>query len=321
MAPGQEITSLHDTVTDWFTEHARALPWRAPGTSPWGVLVSEVMSQQTPVARVAPAWQAWLQRWPRPSDLAAASPADVLRAWDRLGYPRRALRLQDCARIIAAEHDDEVPADEATLLTLPGIGAYTAAAVVAFAHGGASVVLDTNVRRVLARLLDGEALAPPHLSRAERERAAAVLPHDAARSVVWNAGLMELGALVCTARSPRCSACPLAARCAWFAAGRPADAHVARRRRQPWQGTDRQARGRVMRLLRDAPDGTAVAEPDVLSMLSSAGTEGAQATRVLASLLADNLVVRCAPPPDRTGTNGGPTVAGRGPHYRLPGHT
>lgn len=320
MAGAQEITWLHEAVADWFAEHARALPWRVPGTNPWGVLVSEVMSQQTPVARVAPAWSAWLHRWPRPSDLAAASPADVLRAWDRLGYPRRALRLQDCARIIAAEHDDEVPTDEATLLALPGIGAYTAAAVVAFAHGGRSVVLDTNVRRVLGRLLDGEALPPPHLSRAERERAATALPRDAARSVVWNAGLMELGALVCTARAPRCSACPLATRCAWLGAGRPVDAHAARRRSQPWQGTDRQARGRVMRLLRDTPAGSAVAEPDVVTTLASAGTGQAQATRVLASLVTDGLVVRCALPPDRTGRDEEPTVARGGPHYRLPDH-
>ena len=136
--PATEAVRLVDVVVDWYDEHARDLPWRAPDRTPWGVLVSEVMLQQTPVVRVEPAWRAWLTRWPTPADLAAASPADVLRAWDRLGYPRRALRLQECARTIVERHGGEVPEDEAALLALPGVGSYTAAAVYSPTPGSAS---------------------------------------------------------------------------------------------------------------------------------------------------------------------------------------
>lgn len=271
-------------VAGWFDEHRRDLPWRAADRTPWGVLVSEVMLQQTPVVRVEPAWRAWMLRWPTPAALAAASPADVLRAWDRLGYPRRALRLQECARALVDRHGGVVPRDEAELRALPGIGEYTAAAVRAFGYGLRSVVLDTNVRRVLARAVDGHALPAPALSRAEHARAAALVPDDDEAAARWAAASMELGALVCTARSPRCDACPVADVCAWRAAGFPADAHAHRRRTQPWAGTDRQVRGRLMAVLREAPG------PVPEHVLDEAWPAGPQRARCLDGLLVDGLV-------------------------------
>ncbi|WP_370524205.1 A/G-specific adenine glycosylase [Cellulomonas sp. APG4] len=270
-------------VLAWYDDVARDLPWRAPDRTPWGVLVSEVMLQQTPVVRVLPRWVAWMERWPTPADLAAAPTADVLRAWDTLGYPRRALRLVACARALVDQHGGELPDDEAALLALPGIGPYTAAAVVAFAHGRRAVVLDTNVRRVLGRLLAGTALPPPHLGVAERRAAEEVLPPDDATAARWSQAVMELGALVCTARSPACDECPVSARCAWLQAGRPADAHAGRRRTQAWTGTDRQARGRVLAHLRAA--GHARADD-----LVEAWPADEQRARAVAGLVADGLV-------------------------------
>ena len=272
-----------DALTDWYDDHARELPWRAADRTPWGVLVSEVMLQQTPVARVEPVWRAWLARWPEPADLAGADVAQVLRAWGGLGYPRRALRLHAAACAVVERHAGQVPDDEAALLALPGVGAYTAAAVRAFAFGRRAVVLDTNVRRVLARALGGQALPPPHLTVAESATADALLPADDATAARTVAALMELGALVCTARAPRCAECPLRATCAWLADDRPPDAHAQQRRRQPWQGTDRQARGRVLAALRAAPGPVAVVDlvwPDA-----------AQLDRCVVALAADGLVV------------------------------
>lgn len=288
-------------VLEWFDTAERDLPWRADDRTPWGVLVSEVMLQQTPVARVEPLWRRWMARWPTPADLADESPAEVLRAWDRLGYPRRALRLQQCARVVVEQHDGVLPRTEDELLALPGIGTYTAAAVMAFAHGRRAVVVDTNVRRVLRRALAGQALPPPSLTRSELREAGTVVPDDDARASRWSAAVMELGALVCTARSPRCDVCPVADQCAWRLAGQPADALAHVRRRQAWHGTDRQVRGRIMAALREAdhplPD-------DVLHReLAGAGASGrpgtgpvapvgtAQYRRCLAGLVADGLVV------------------------------
>ncbi|MDO4783753.1 MAG: A/G-specific adenine glycosylase [Propionibacteriaceae bacterium] len=240
---------VRHAVVVWFAAHERPLPWRRPGTTPWGILVSEIMSQQTPVARVEEPWRQWLARWPTPAGLAAADSAEVLRAWGRLGYPRRALRLAETARILAEEHGNRVPDDEEALLALPGIGRYTAAAVMAFAFGRRSLVLDTNIRRVLARLDGGSEFAPAAETAGERARASAWLPQDDRECAQWSVAVMELGALVCLARSPRCGDCPVASQCAWLAAGRPAwegPARVA----QAWAGTDRQCRGRIMAVLR-----------------------------------------------------------------------
>jgi A/G-specific adenine glycosylase len=285
---------LVERVVAWFAGAARDLPWRRPERTPWAVLVSEVMLQQTPVVRVEPAWRAWMERWPTPADLAAAPTADVLRAWDRLGYPRRALRLQECARAVVERHDGEVPDDEEALRALPGVGEYTAAAVRAFAFGRRSVVVDTNVRRVLARAVTGAALPAPSPTAMERAAAAAVVPDDDAAAARWAAASMELGALVCTARSPRCAACPVADLCAWRAAGSPPDAHAGRRRTQSWHGTDRQCRGRIMAVLRGTAGAVERAALDAALAAPGARTAGApdaaQVTRCLAALVEDGLV-------------------------------
>ena len=274
---------LRRRIGSWYDENARELPWRAPEATPWGVLVSEIMLQQTPVARVLPIWTHWLQRWPTPAALAAEEPAAAIRAWARLGYPRRALRLHAAARAIDDLHDGAVPADEAILRSLPGIGEYTAAAVAAFAFHRRTVVLDTNVRRVLGRILRGEALPSAAVTNGERAEAAALVPVDGPDAAHWAVAVMELGALVCTARSPDCAVCPVRTRCRWFEAGRPEAQD--RPRAQGYEGTDRQARGRILAVLRGADD------PVPPSDLEPAWLPAEQRDRALASLLADGLVV------------------------------
>lgn len=277
--------TLHADLLSWFDSRARDLPWRA-GTTPWGVLVCEVMGQQTPMSRVVPRWHEWMARWPDPAALAAAPQADVLRAWDRMGYPRRALNLQRCAAEICEYFGGGVPGDEATLRSLPGVGAYTAAAVAAFAFTRRTAVLDTNVRRVLARLSGSAAPSSSSVTVAERGRATALLPEDPGVSAHWNEALMELGALVCVPR-PRCEECPVAAHCAWLAAGRPAGV-LPPRRGQAWAGTDRQSRGRVLAHLRAAD--TAWVGRGVLIEAARVSDDAAQPARALASLVSDGLV-------------------------------
>ena len=271
-------------ITRWYGENARDLPWREPGASPWAVLVSEVMAQQTPLARVLPVWTTWMERWPTPSHLAAASQADAVRAWERLGYPRRAKALWECARYLVAHHGGEVPQTRAELLALPGVGDYTASAVLSFAFGQRAIVLDTNVRRVLARVWRGEPLPPVAIRRAERDLAEEVAPAEPAAAALWAVASMEFGALVCTARAPRCDECPLTDQCAWFRGGRLglADAPV---RTQAWHGTDRQVRGRIMAILR-ATDGPVV----VTGRADLADVEPGQLDRCLESLTADALI-------------------------------
>ena len=283
---GQPEHPLHAPVLAWYAEHARDLPWRGDGATPWGVLVSEVMLQQTPVARVEPVWRAWVERWPLPSALAADAPGEAVRAWGRLGYPRRALRLHAAAARIAARHDDAVPADPGALRALPGVGAYTAAAVAAFAFGARCAVVDTNVRRVHARAVTGAALPAPALTAAESALAVTLLPEDAGTAPVWSVAVMELGALVCTARAPRCGACPVVRLCAWQRAGAPPDALAGSpaRRGQSWAGTDRQVRGRLLAVLRDATG------PVGALALARAWDEPVQRQRCLLSLVADGLV-------------------------------
>ena len=243
-----KLSGLHRRITGWFAETARDLPWRDPQCSPWGVLVSEVMLQQTPVVRVLPVWRDWLERWPTPSGLAAEPAGEAVRSWGRLGYPRRALRLHAAAAAIVTEHGGTVPGNYTELLALPGVGSYTAAAVAAFAFGRRETVVDTNIRRVHARLISGVALPSPSLNAAEMLLAAKLLPDDAGTSVRWNAAVMELGALVCTARAPKCAACPVRDSCAWLAAGEPPPSYIPKG--QAWHGTDRQVRGAVMAVLR-----------------------------------------------------------------------
>jgi A/G-specific adenine glycosylase len=270
-------------LVDWYTAHARDLPWRQPGTTAWGVLVSEIMLQQTPVARVEPAWLDWMARWPKPSDLAAASPADVLRAWGKLGYPRRAVRLREAAVVISLSHDDIVPSDVDILLSLPGVGAYTARAVAAFGYGRRCPVVDTNVRRVVARAVHGAGDSGPASTNRDLADVDALLPADEPTAARVSIALMELGAMICTARSPRCADCPVYAACAWQHAGRPAYAGTAKPV-QRYAGTDRQVRGLLLDVLRDTP------EPVLKARLDVVWADAGQRDRCLDSLLVDGLV-------------------------------
>jgi A/G-specific adenine glycosylase len=270
-----------DRVLGWYALHARDLPWRVPGVSPWAVLVSEIMLQQTPVSRVLPAYLAWLARWPTPAALAADAPGEAVRQWGRLGYPRRALRLHETATIVTQKYAGELPPTREELLTLPGIGAYTAAAVAVFAFGGRHAVLDTNVRRVLARVETGQEFPGAQPSAAEYRLAEALLPQDAAVAARWSVAVMELGALTCTAAAPRCDQCPVAAACAWLAAGRPAAA--VRPAAQAYEGTDRQCRGRLLAVLRDSR------EPVAQARLDAVWPDAVQRARALDGLVADGL--------------------------------
>ena len=269
-------------IVSWYGESARDLPWRRPGTSPWAILVSEIMLQQTPVARVLPAHAAWMARWPTPAALAGATAAAAVRQWDRLGYPRRALWLHGIARALVSQHGGEVPAAAEVLATLPGIGPYTAAAVATFAFGQRHAVLDVNVRRVLTRLVAGAAQPPAAVSAAERRLAQALLPDDPAAAARWSVAVMELGALVCTSSRPACTACPVSGGCAWRAAGQPPPA--ARKAAQSYEGTDRQCRGRLLAVLRSA-DG-----PVPGAALDAAWHDAGQRARALAALVTDGLV-------------------------------
>jgi A/G-specific adenine glycosylase len=270
-------------ILDWYDANARDLPWRAPDATPWGVLVSEIMLQQTPVSRVLPVWDAWTTRWPTPAALAAEPSGEAVRAWGRLGYPRRALRLHAAACAITERHGGDVPSSHADLLALPGIGAYTAAAVASFAFRQRHAVLDTNVRRVLARLLSGVEYPPKTQTKAEVRLAETLLPLDPPTAARWAVAVMELGALVCTARSPRCVDCPVIDRCAWQRNGRPAYDGPPRKG-QTYAGTDRQCRGRLLAVLRDAAD------PVEKPALDVVWSDAVQRERALDALIADGLV-------------------------------
>lgn len=282
-------------MATWFADNARDLPWRSPQCSPWGVYVSEVMSHQTPVARVEPVWRHWMERWPEPAALAADSPGEAVREWGRLGYPRRALRLHESARVMVAEHEGRVPGSYDELLALPGVGPYTAAAVASFAFGERTTVLDVNIRRFEARAVRGRALPDRSVSAVERALAEALVPAEPEQSVAWNAGTMELGALICTARSPRCDRCPVRTDCAWYEAGRPAHEGPLPRG-QAWAGTDRQVRGRIMALLRTSEGPVSADEVD------GVWEDTAQRERCVASLIEDGLIREVEPtdpPKDR----------------------
>lgn len=246
----EKIAFLHRNINAWFRAHARDLPWRAADRSGWSVMVSEFMLQQTPVKRVLPVWETWMERWPTPADLAAVDSSEAVRAWGRLGYPRRALRLHAAAQAIVEKHDGEVPSSYEELLALPGVGSYTAAAISVFAFGNRATVVDTNIRRVFGRTVRGLALPGKSLTAAEMRLAESLMPDDLEESVVWNAATMELGALICTAKSPRCEECPVSSGCAWVAAGKPEADYVPTG--QAWAGTDRQLRGAMMAVLREA---------------------------------------------------------------------
>jgi A/G-specific adenine glycosylase len=271
-------------VLSWYAGHARDLPWRRPEATAWAIMVSEFMLQQTPVQRVRGPWQEWLERWPTPAALAAATPADAVRAWGRLGYPRRALRLHQAARMITNDFGGQVPEDRESLLRLPGVGSYTAAAISSFAYGQREIVLDTNVRRVLARIEFGVAFPGSVHTTRERALAEEFAPRRPRRAARWAVASMELGALVCRARKPLCGACPVQDLCAWRRAGNSAWTGPPRRR-QTYAGTDRQCRGALLALLRSSDD------PVEDQQLKSAWHDVAQRQRALASLVQDGLVV------------------------------
>ena len=239
------MSLFESELANWFKTNQRDLPWRR--TDPWGVLVSEIMLQQTPVARVLPVYKVWMARWPSARDLASASPAEVITAWGRLGYPRRALRLHECARVIARDFKNRVPETEAQLRSLPGVGEYTSAAIMAFAHKERSLVLDINVRRVFARAIDGVEVPTLSITRDERKLRAEIIPDK--NPHIWAAATMELGAVVCTSQSPKCGLCPIAVQCKWRNLDYPKS--EVQRRTQAWNGTDRQCRGVIVQALRE----------------------------------------------------------------------
>ena len=270
---------MHREVLAWFEENKRDLPWRK--STPWGVLVSEFMLQQTPVNRVLPIWIEWMERWPTPEDLASAKKSELLKAWGRLGYPRRALRLHESATIIAKEFNNQVPQTLEDLRKLPGVGEYTAAAIMAFAYKKESLVLDVNIRRLFSRLLDGQELPPLHITNTERQSRNELIPKQAH---IWAAATMELGALICTATKPKCEICPLAHSCLWRASGYP-PSQTSKKKVQKWHGTDRQCRGVVIEHLRH----TKKADQAKLAELWD---NESQLEKCLAALLKDGLITQ-----------------------------
>ena len=288
--------SIAPNLNEWFLANARDLPWRRPGFTAWGTLVSEFMLQQTPVVRVIPRLSEWLDRWPTPSDLAAVPPGDAVRAWASLGYPRRALNLHACAVAIDELHGGVVPENVDELLALPGVGPYTARAVAVFAYGHRHPVVDTNVRRVLARAVDGQGEPAPPSTRRDLAAMDALLPASLADARVFNAAAMELGAIVCTARAPKCDDCPIREACAWRADGYPPYLGARKAVQKRFEGSDRQVRGLILAELRTAD------VPVPAGELTAAWSDDAQRSRAIAVLLSDGLAVR--------------TDAG----YALPGH-
>ena len=264
-------------ITSWFKKNKRDLPWRK--TDAWGVLVSEFMLQQTPVNRVLPVYEEWMKLLPTASSLAKATPAQVITAWGRLGYPRRALRLHECAKEITTNLGGKIPENEAELRALPGIGEYTAAAIAAFAFEKRSLVLDINIRRLYARLFDGVETPTQAATKVEKSRYEELIPKR--EPYVWAAASMELGAVICTSQAPKCGICPVAHVCAWRSLDYPKSDVV--KRRQTWHGTDRQCRGTIVQALR---------ENEVLtkSQITQLWDVPSQLEKALLTLLDDGLI-------------------------------
>ncbi|MEY2698695.1 MAG: hypothetical protein RL720_651 [Actinomycetota bacterium] len=274
---------MQQELIQWFETEGRDLPWRQPGFTPWGSLVSEFMLQQTPVSRVIPQLQEFLERWPTPHALAASPSGDAVRAWANLGYPRRALWLHACAVTIVEKYNGEVPTDVDALLSLPGVGPYTARAIAVFAFGAHEPVVDTNTRRVIARHNQGNADQGPPSTRRDLDAMAALLPSPEL-SPAFNAAIMELGALICTARNPLCEKCPIARTCAWKNAGYPEHVGPKKIVQKKYEGSDRQARGAVMKILRESHRVVTGQE------LSEAWSDSAQLGRAITGLLKDGLI-------------------------------
>jgi A/G-specific adenine glycosylase len=268
------MSSLHQPVLVWYKKNKRR------NTDAWGVLVSEIMLQQTPVARVLPVYNEWMKRWPTPADLAAATPAQVITAWGRLGYPRRALRLHECAKVISTRHKGRIPETQSELRELPGIGDYTSAAIIAFAFEGRSLVLDINIRRVFARVIDGVEVPTAAPTKSEREKREELIPSK--NPHLWAAATMELGALICTAKNPKCGQCPLADQCIWRSLDYPRSDQP--KRTQSWHGTDRQCRGVIVQALRDNP---VLSKKEIMQLWDVPS----QVEKALLTLLEDGLLV------------------------------
>jgi A/G-specific adenine glycosylase len=271
------MNPLEKPIVTWFKKNKRDLPWRT--TTPWGVMVSEYMLQQTPVTRVLPKWIEWMERWPTPADLAIATPAQVITAWGRLGYPRRALRLHAAAQIIAEEFNNEVPSDEITLQSLPGIGQYTAAAISAFAFEQRTLVMDVNIRRLLTRVIDGNEHSKPAPTSRERASRLTLLPQKNAH--MWAAATMELGAIVCTSSNPKCELCPVISQCNWRKNGYPKSDLI--RKSQDWHGTDRKCRGTIVQALRENESLTE-------NTIKKLWPDESQVEKALLTLLEDRLI-------------------------------
>jgi A/G-specific adenine glycosylase len=272
------MSSLRQPVLTWYKKNKRDLPWR--NTDAWGVLVSEIMLQQTPVARVLPIYIEWMKRWPTPAALAAATPAQIITAWGRLGYPRRALRLHECAKVISTQYKGRIPETQSELRELPGVGDYTSAAIVAFAFEGRSLVLDINIRRVFARVIDGVEVPTAAPTKSERQEREKLIPSK--NPHVWAAATMELGALICTAKNPQCGQCPLADQCIWRSLDYPLSDQP--KRTQSWHGTDRQCRGVIVQALRENP---ALSKKEIMQLWDVPS----QVEKALLTLLEDGLVV------------------------------
>ncbi|MGC1511305.1 MAG: A/G-specific adenine glycosylase [Acidimicrobiales bacterium] len=245
------LKPLQRALLDWGGEVRRDLPWRAT-RDPWAVLVSELMLQQTQVARVVPRWEAFLSRFPSAPVCAAAPVAEVVQAWAGLGYNRRALNLHRSAQTVVDRHGGELPRDLEALLALPGVGPYTARAVLVFAFEQDRGLVDTNAGRFLARAAMGRSLA-----RGEAQSVADGLVPEG-HGWAWGQAVFDLGAMVCTRRVPSCGACPLQAHCAWANAGFPAPDPVVGSAgvsvpQSTFAGSDRQGRGRLVDALRRGP--------------------------------------------------------------------
>jgi A/G-specific adenine glycosylase len=278
-----EVNRITDTILRWWPDAARDLPWRA-SRDPWEILVSEVMAQQTQVDRVIPKWHRFLARFPNVETAASAEARELIELWDGLGYNRRALQLHRCAQAIQIEHGGRVPDDLDALLALPGIGPYTARAVLAFAFERDVAVVDTNVGRVFARLTGSR------LGQTELQSLANVFVPKR-KGWEWNQAVLDFGATICLKRTPRCSSCPLRQHCTWRGIGLdPAIGSAAVSGPQSrFEGSDRQGRGRLVAALRGG-------SIFVCAAAATMGFDGDldRATRVLEGLIADGLVVQSA---------------------------
>jgi A/G-specific adenine glycosylase len=303
MVPDDDrVLAIQPLLLEWFAREARDLPWRRT-RDPYRILVSEIMLQQTQVDRVIPKYHAFLAAFPGLEALAAAPTADVIRAWSGLGYNRRAVNMQRAARTVVEQHGGRFPRDVEALRALPGIGPYTAGAIACFAFEQPVAFLDTNIRRVVRRLLFPTG-GPEPPERALIAAAEAAVP--AGEAWAWNQAIMELGALICTAANPACWRCPLRDHCNDYAARRDADAQaldgflggapptprrrVAERREAPFAGSARFYRGRVVEVLRQAPDGLPLAALGPLVKDGYAESERAWLAQLIGALARDGLV-------------------------------